>query len=116
MCLGEGSGHLHEDMDDARRLDWTDGSNQPVEIQAVEVFHDVIEDAVRRAAVVEIPARIGMPKPTGELHFALEARLVLLARALLQEQLDRRRPAEHRVRGAMDDSHSALAELLLEGV
>ena len=46
------------------------------------------------------------------LDLALEALQVVLAGAARRQQLDRRRPAEHLVLGAIDDAHAALAELL----
>ncbi len=91
-------------------------AHQLLEVDAVEVLHRVIEHAVGRAAVVVDRDRVRMTELRGHLHLALEALEVRLARAIRRQQLDRGRPAQHRVAGAVDDAHAAGADLLLERV
>ena len=61
--------------------------DEALEVEAVEVLHDVVEDAVGRAPVVEDRDRVRVGEAARELHFALEARQVGLARAILDSSL-----------------------------
>ena len=95
--LAEGGGDLVHEVGDAlgrlRAVDLDD----LVQRGALEQLHRVVEDAVRRAAVVENRDGVRMRQPRGELHLALEAAEVLLADLVRQEQLDRARAAQHAV-------------------
>ena len=87
-----------------------------LEVDAVQVFHGVIEHAVRRAAVVIDRDGVRVGQHRGQLHLALEPLHVPLADALWRQQLDRGWPPQHRVVRAVYDAHRAFADLLVEGV
>ena len=86
------------------------------EIDAVEILHGVIEDAVRRAPVVVDRDRVRMAQLRSDLHLALESHEACLTRAIGRQQLDGRRPPQHGVAGAVDDPHAPGADLALERV
>ena len=114
--LGESAADLGEDVDRARGLDGSVLIDEALEVQAVEILHDVIEGAVGRSPVVEDRDRVRVYEAARQLHFALEAHQVGLTRAILEQQLDRRRPTKHGVRGAIDDTHRAFTDLAFEHV
>ncbi len=82
--------------------------------------------AVNQAEVVRLGERVGSldqdaHDATGregarELHFALEALVILRPGALREQELHRRRPAQERVLGSVHRAHPALADELAERV
>ena len=74
----ERSRHLRQDADDPPGRLCAVAPHQLFEVDAVEILHRVIEDAVRRAPVVVDRDRVRMSELRGELHFALEAAQVRL--------------------------------------
>jgi hypothetical protein len=88
-------------VDDARRRLRAVLAHQRVEVGAVEVLDRVVEDPVRRAPVVEDRDRVGVREPRGELDLALEALERGRPRPVGPQQLDRGRPPQHRVAGAV---------------
>ena len=59
---------------------------------------------------------MGVGEPRRQLRLALEPAQVLFPRGVRREKLDRRRPAQHLVLGAIDDAHAPLPDLLEERV
>ena len=86
------------------------------EVEPLEILHRVVEDAGRRAPVVEDGDGAGMAEARSQLHLALKPPDAVLAGFFRREQLDGGRTSKHRVAGAIDNAHPALANLLLEGV
>ena len=85
--------------------------DERLQVDAVEVFHRVIEDAFGRAAVVVDRDGVRVVELAGDLHFALEALDRRLVDFVDVEHLDGRRAAEHGVMALVDDAHAAGAEL-----
>jgi len=114
--LGQRARNLLQHVRDA--LGWL----RPIELddrlerRAIEKLHRVVEDAVRCPTVVEDRDGVRMGEACGELHLALEAQKLRLARVLGEQELDRRGPAEHRVARPVHHAHAAFADLLLERV
>ena len=90
--------------------------HERLEVDALEVLHGVVEDPVRRTAVVVDGDGVRVAEERSRLHFARETGEVVATGALRRQQLHGRRPPQHRVTGPVHDTHSALAELLLESV
>ena len=116
MRLGERLAHLQEDVDDAAGRQRPVLAHESLEVDAVEILHHVVERALRRAAVVVDGDGVRIGEPRGQLRLALEAPKVPLPRLPGRQQLDRGRPPQHLVLGAIDDAHAALADLLEEPV
>ena len=114
MGLDERAADLGEDVHDALGGLGPMLLHEVLERDSVQVLHRVVEDVVRRAAVIEDRDGVGMREACRDLHLALET-LDGRARAAAQ-QLDRRGTAQQRVARAVDDAHAALADLLLEEV
>jgi hypothetical protein len=107
---------LFQQVNDALSRLWTIDLDDLVERGTFQELHGVVEDAIGRAPVVEDGHGVRMREHGGTLDLALEAAQRSLAGPVGQQQLDRRRPAEHRVRGAVDHAHPAFPELLLQRV
>ena len=116
MRLRQRARHLAQDVDHAPGVLGTELAHERLQVDAVQELHRVVEDAVRRAPVVEDGDGVRMAELRGELHLALEAGQALLARAVRPQELDRGRAAQHGVLGAVDDAHAAFPEALQERV
>jgi hypothetical protein len=81
-----------------------------------EKLHGVIEDSIRGASVIEHGHGVGVREHRGASHFTLKSNQSLFAGAIGKEEFDGGGPTKHRVRGAVDDPHAPLAELLFERV
>jgi hypothetical protein len=114
--LGERAGDLAEDVTHPAGLLCALAADQVLEVDAVEVLHRVVEDAVHGAPVVEDRDGVGMAEPAGELDLALEAPQVLRRGPAGTEQLDGGRPPQHHVARPIDLAHSASADLLQQCV
>ena len=112
--LFERAAYLPEDVHHAGRRLRSVLLDEALQRHAVEVLHRVVEDAVRRAAVVVDRDGVRVREARGDLHLALEA-LCGMPRAP-REQLDGGGAAEHRVARAIDDPHGAFPDLVLEHV
>ena len=93
-----------------------ESGHQLVEVQATQEFHDVIEDAFGRVAVIVNLDRVGMRELAAQDHFALESLDGQGVGAIGQQQFDGGIATEQRVTGAIDDAHAALADFFLEGI
>ena len=107
---------LPQETDDAPRRQRPVEGHELLEVQAAQQLHGVIEDAVRRAAVVVDRDRARMRQARGQLHLALEARERALALGAGREQLDGGRPPQQRVPRFPDDAHRSAPEAAHEPV
>ena len=90
--------------------------HQPVEGQAVEIFHRVIENAFGRAAVIVEGDGVGMGQLAGHLHLPLKSRGAGLVHFFRLQQFHRHRPAHQRMVCAINRAERALANLVVQGV
>jgi hypothetical protein len=67
-CVGfrEGTAYPYKDVNRTRRLEWTVRVDQAIEVRPIEVFHRVVEDALRGSPIVEAHG----PDPTCSLESA----------------------------------------------
>ena len=73
MRLGQRIADLHEDMNDPAFRQMTATRRQVMEIEAAQIFHGIIENAVGRVAVIIDLNRVRMRELAGQADFALEA-------------------------------------------
>jgi hypothetical protein len=90
--------------------------DEELQRRPVEQLHRVIEDSVGRVAVVVDRDRIRVLELGGDLDLALEALDGLLSDLVARQEFHRGRAPEQRVTRAVDDPHSALADLAFERV
>ncbi len=107
---------LHKDADHSPIGLRAVADGELLEVDPVEVLHGVVEDPLRRPAVVEDRDGVRVSKLAGELDLALEPGDRPLIGLLGFEKLDGGRPAQHGMLGPVDDAHAALADLALERV
>ncbi len=81
-----------------------------LEVDSAQQLHRVVEDAVRRAAVVVDRDRARMREPRRQLDLALEAGERALAFGAGGQQLDGRRPSQQRMPRLPDDAHRPVAQ------
>jgi hypothetical protein len=116
MRFGEGPAHLNEDRHHAAGRLRTVEPHEVLEIDAIEVFHRVVEDAVGRASVVVDGYGVRMTQLRGQLHLPLEPHEIQLTGPVRRQQLDGGRTPQHRVAGPIDHAHAAGADPALERI
>jgi hypothetical protein len=114
--LGQRAADLLEDvLDDTRRLR-ARAIDQLLQIDAVEILHCIIEDAVRAATIVVDRDRVRVRERARQAHFALETGSVLRSRFTQGQELQRSAAAQESVPRFEHHAHSALADLPDQGV
>ena len=116
MGLGERAADLAQDVDDAALGLGAELAHQLVEVDAAQVFHGEIEQALRGAAVVIDGDGVGMGELAGHLDLVLEAGGVGLVGQVGAEQLDGDRAAQQGMAGAVNHAVGAAADFLHEDV
>ena len=81
------------------------------ERRPIEQLHRIVEESLRRAAVVVNRDRIGVGELRRELHLSSKSIQSIRIGNLWAEKLDRGRPLEHAVLRFVDDAHGAFTEL-----
>ena len=114
--LGKRFAHLSHDVPQASERQCTVLRDQPVQRDAVDELHRVVQKAVRRLAVVVDLDGVRMRQLAHQPDLALEPRGELVGGHVTLEDLDRGRPLEQRVMREMNRGHAALGELAVEPV
>ncbi len=114
--FAKGLGGLSQDANDAARVLGAVDLHEVLQVDPLEVFHGVVEDAVRSATEVVDGDRVGVGEATRLHHLPLEAANRGFPGFLGRQELDRGRALEERVLAAIDGAHPPFAELLHQTV
>jgi hypothetical protein len=88
MGLCQRAAGLHQQVSHTRGRLRPEGQHQPLQIDAVDVLHGVIEIATKRAAVVEHHDRVRVAEPAGRRGLQLEAAQLLFAGTFVVDHFD----------------------------
>ena len=103
-------------MPNALQRQRTLARDQGFQRESVDVFHRVVEQSVRRVAIVVDLDGVRMPQLADQPNFAFEARCLLVTGAVPLQDLDRRGPFEQRVAGEMHGGTAAFRQFALEPI
>ena len=108
--------NLVQEEQRARRLHRSVDAHELRQRAAGDELHRVVEEAVRRPAVVVHGDRVRVREPRRRAHLALEAPHRLLVDHVGLEELHRGGPLQHRVARLVDHADAAFADLADERV
>ena len=114
--FGQRTANLLEDIDDSGLGQSTVPSDQITQVDAVQIFHGIIENSIRGMTVIEDLNGIRMHQAASLLHFLLEPLDCLGVGLVRRQQLDGRIPAQQRMGSSVNGSHSPFADLFRQRV
>src|SRR5690606_17834935 len=83
---------------------------------AFDVLHRIVEQPLWSPPKVVNGNGVGVTQLTGQLHFAFEAANCFSVRPFWIEQLDGRGTSQERVMPAINDAHTARADLVVQRI